>query len=302
MNDIFEELKISYYLYTDIVNNMEHKRYYYMDTYDYMQTVVDDVCQRGNLCESTKIYWEEMLRRVHFTSVTSIIRNQKWLEGIIYGVENKNLMIFSSSLRGFLEATTDSYYSLKSVPTDISINFKNIKKALGGELNNFFTSGKLEDKLIHFEYASKKNNKRSATVYESLSCTKYIEYFDRYNKLGIKKLYSVLCEIAHPASKSVSCFTSKTIVSDNYEYITTSNESDYNQVNNIIVEYSNAIRNLVKISLTLSFTCLKILNLYDFKDVKSDYIEKCKFNNLINKKGWENILKMKEQGAKYKSK
>ena len=122
MSNKVELFKDYYILYSDVVNIMEHKKYQYMDTNSYFGLYVEGLF-KGNVRDLQKIYWEEMLQRIHFAAVTSIIRSPKWLEGVRVGIETKNLIVFSSSFRGFLEATVDSWYSLESMPTSMALKY-----------------------------------------------------------------------------------------------------------------------------------------------------------------------------------
>lgn len=297
MEHELNQLERYYLIFTDILNNIEHKKYCYMSNESYMQLYVQDLF-KGELCNCMQIYWKEMLLRAHFAAVTSIIRNHKWLSGVIYGIENKNLMVFASSLRGFLEAVTDSYYSLESVPTSLALNFTNINQAIKGELSRPLYCGELEDKLIHFQFAAKSNEKYQ-NAEKALTNSKYIELFDMYSDVKTKELYSLLCEITHPASKSISCFTSEVKVSDDCSYSITSTESDNKQILEIKDKYKGSINQLMRMSVSTSVISLKILNLYDFDGVKSDYINDCVVEKIIIKDNWNKILKMVEQGADY---
>jgi hypothetical protein len=286
-----------YYCYTDIVNHMDHKKYCYMDSETYLQIHIQGVFN-GNIRKSMQIYWKEILLRAHFAAVMSIIRNQKWLSGVVMGIESKNLMVFASSLRGFLVSVTDSYYSIESLPTSLSLNYKNINKAVKGELNQEFSSEELENKLIHFQFAERSKEKYQSNK-TALTSAKYIELFDMYSDITIKELYSILCEITHPASKSLSCFTSEINVSENYSFMVTSTETDNIQINEILNVYRDSIIQLMKISLTASVVTLKILSMYDYEDIKSDYINRSAVNDLISEKGWNEVLDMMDKGKDY---
>ncbi|EOU1139361.1 hypothetical protein C0L85_05430 [Clostridium perfringens] len=281
-------IKCFQYYFDDILNNIEHKKYYYTDCESYMKLYVNDMNSR-DMSTSMQIYWKEILLRVHFTATTSIIRNQRWLSGVISGIENKNFMIFSSALRGFLESVTDSFYSLEEFTTALPLNYKNINKAVRGELNELMSTEKLENDLLHFQMAKK--SKENMFILKALPATKYIEYFDKFNSTKTKELYSQLCEITHPASRSITCFTEEIVVSDSYSYLQTTLINDSNQIEKIFDDYLSSIESLLKISLTIPFLILKILLKYDFDEVKSEYIERCAANELL-RESFEKVLKL----------
>ncbi len=286
-----------YYLFTDILNKIEHKKYCYMETGSFIQLYFQGI-RKGNICHTMQTYWKEILLRAHFTSVLSIIRNQKWLSGVVMGIESKNLMVFSASLRGFLESVVDSYYSIEQLPTSLSLNYKSINKAVRGECNQIFFSEELEDKLIHFQFAKKTKDKYN-NAKKALTNAEYIDFFDMWSDVKTKELYSMLCEITHPASRSLSCFTSKVVVSESYSYATTSSSTDNEQIFEIIHDYGDEIVQLMKMSLPAPVICLKILSMYDFEDVKSEYVNECDINNIISEKSWNEILEMMEKGTDY---
>lgn len=297
MSDIRRTFEQYYAIYNEIVGKIEHKRYQYVDAIGYLNIFVNGL-NDGNVQESQKIYWQEILRRVHFASVISLIRSKKWLDGIIFGMETKNLLVFCSSLRGFLEATVDSYYSLEALPTSMALNFKKINLAVKGELNSLFFCGEIENKLIHFQFAKKGKRGKDAEVNIALSNVEYIKKFDLENK-GTKELYSDLCEVTHPASDSVNCFTNEKVVSENYSYIVTGIDTDGTKILELINKYSTQIEELLKIGIGLYCICLKILTLFDYEEVHSDYIDKTIFSKLLSKDSWNEILEMIEKGEKY---
>lgn len=297
MSDKRDILEQYYAIYSNVTEKIEHKSYQYTDLEGYLSMYVDEL-SRGDIRESQKIYWQEMLQRVHFASVTSLIRSKKWLEGTVLGLETKNLLLFASSFRGFLEATVDSYYSLDSLPTSMALNFKIINSAVKGELNQCIVQEELESKLIHFQFAKKGKKGKDPEIRIALSNADYIKSFDLEN-LGIKELYSDLCEVTHPAANSVNCFTKEIIVSENYSYIVTSTETDDTVISELVNKYSNQIEHLLRIGLSLYCICLKILTLFDYEGVHSEYIDESIFTKLLNQESWNSILEMIEEGGKY---
>lgn len=308
--EIFRIINNYYKLYKDVIDKIEPKKYQYVDTVGWLKESAEELFT-GDITNAVKIYWQEILLRTHFAAVISLIRSEKWLSGVIYGLDTKNLLVFSASFRGFLEATVDSYYSLESLPTSLALNFKSINLALNGKLNTMFFCEDIEHKLIHFQFAKKKNKKKCSDKCKlndmepedwkynwALSNTEYIKAFDLENH-GIKELYSELCEIAHPAANSVNCFTKETIVSEHYSYVQTSIDTDGDMISDIAVKYSQQIEELLKIGISLYCICLKILTLFDYESIHSDYINRTIFNELMDKKSWEKILEMIDKGEKY---
>lgn len=297
MNNEKDILELYYTIYSDVVNKIEHKNYGYTDLGGYLNIYIQGL-SNGDIRQSQKIYWQEILLRVHFAAVTSLIRTQKWLSGVVLGRETKNVLVFSASLRGFLEATVDSYYSLESLPTSLALNFKNINSALKGELNQSFTNDELESKLIHFQFAKKGKKGSDASVNVARTNVEYIKSFDLEN-IGIRELYSELCEVTHPAANSINCFTEEIVVSEHHSYSVTSTETDNGVILEIIRKYWKQINSLLKMGMSLYCICLKLLTLFDFEDIHSEYINDSIFNTILNKDSWNQLLEMIEKGEKY---
>lgn len=290
------ELFVGYYsIYEDIIKRIGQVKYEYMENNCYYAQYIEQ-CMNGDISESQKIYWKELLLRTHFTVVASLIRSKKWIYGVIIGMEANNLMIFSSSLRGYLESVVDTYYSLQSIPTAFSLNYKNIKAALDGKLNQLFVSDEIESKLIHFQYALK--DKKQPKNKQALTNTDYIKNFDLEEK-GIKKLYSELCEVTHPASKSVNCFSKEIVVSETHSYSIIDEKCDEDYIEKILETYTEQIKQLMKIDISLNGLILKVINLFEYEEVYTKDIDESIFANLINDKRWNEILEMVEKGEEY---
>lgn len=286
-----------YSIYSDVVNKIEHKKYEYTDLGGYMNMYIEGL-SNGDIRQSQKIYWQEILFRAHFAAVTSLIRSQKWLSGVVLGIEAKNLLVFSASLRGFLEATVDSYYSLESLPTSLALNFKIINSALKGELNQSLLNNEIEKKLIHFQFAKKGKKGSDENINIAHTNVEYIKSFDLEN-IGIKEMYSELCEVTHPAANSVNCFTEENVVSEHHSYIVTSTETDSIVISEMVSKYSKQIENLLKIGISLYCICLKILTLFDFENIHSEYVNESIFETILNKNMWNQILEMIDKGEQY---
>ncbi|BBF41927.1 hypothetical protein lbkm_0607 [Lachnospiraceae bacterium KM106-2] len=290
-------IKKYYAVYSDAVGKIKHRKYEYTNIDGFMYIFTEGFFN-GDIRKAQQIYWKEILLRAHFAAVTSLIRNEKWLTGVIMGISTRNLMVFSSSLRGFLESTADSFFSLESLPTSLALNFKNINLAIKGELNQFFVNDDIESRLIHYQFA--KRGKKGVDEKSSIAHTnaEYINDFD-INKIGIRDLYAELCEVTHPAANSVKCFTQEKIISERYSYLVTSTEADYDVISEIITEYSNQIEYLLKGGISLYCICLKILTLFDFEDIHSEYINESIFESILNKNAWNEVLEMIDKGQKY---
>lgn len=284
-----------YVIYDDVIKGMEQKKYGYMDTENFIHNYVEQL-SNGDIRESQKIYWTEILLRVHFTAVTSLIRAKKWLYGVQVGLESANLMVFSSSLRGYLESVVDTYYSLEALPCGLAINYKKIKEAIDGKQNYAFMSNEIESKLLHFQFARRGRNLPEDK--KALTNTEYINSFD-LDGIGVKKLYSELCEITHPASNSVNCFSREEVVSEVCTYCIIDEDADREYIDGILEKYEEQIKHLLQIDISLNGICLKILNLFQCDAVYTSSIEESIFTKIINSDAWDKIIEMMEKGEDY---
>lgn len=276
--------------YNDIFNDIANKLSNVSYSYESNKSFCKNLYNKQNNKVSNRIIWNEILSRIHYASVTSILRECRWYNGIVFGINSNNLMVFSASLRSLVEAITDSDYSLKPVPTSLCLNFINVKNAINGKLLQEFLAPELEDLLSRYTYVDKGCN-----LLKPLSYTKYIELFDRTSNVNTKALYSDLCQIAHPTSKSIQCFTSKV---ENSDYITICGNMDDREIGAILSNHKNAILHMLEMSIT-PFICLKILNLYEYNMVYTKNLDYCLINNLIDKDKWHEYICMKEQGLDY---
>lgn len=286
MSDTKELIKFYGLMHRDIINKMVHKRYYYSSNGTYLNTLFNE----RDIKSANKMYWDEILLRVHFASITSIMRNDKWLRGLILSIETSNYILFAASLRGILESVTDSYYSLNT-PLDLACNYKNIKLAISGDLNRLFNSDVLEEKLIHFQFAAK-SDKSGLSYNKPLFASKYIELFDQYSDINTKKLYIKLCEVVHPAQDSISCFKTNIRESENFEYSITDTTLDDLYIDSIMNDYDSVIIQLLKMSINAPVLNLRILNHLDYELVRSEYLNSCLIFNLLSKDVWDQVLEM----------
>jgi len=293
MSGVKDSIKYFDLIHSEIISKMTNKKYFYHDNGEFLLQIMN-----GEIGVAMQNYWRELLMRTHFASITSIMRNERWLKGLNLSMITNNYILFTSSLRGFLESVTDSYYSLLSKPTDIASNFKNIKLAINGKLSRPLLSKEFEESLIHFQHASK-SDKSGIKNNKPLSANNYIAIYDEYGDEDTKKLYSALCEVVHPANNSISCFTKLITETKDFEYARICVGLDGELIDKLIDNNSATISNLLKISISAPVLCLKVLNLLKSEFVESYYLESCLINSQIESSdGWHKILKMVQESNK----
>jgi hypothetical protein len=278
-NFSINQINIWYTTLEDINKRIVHRKYEFMDTLDYANLFFFDNSKLG-----IQIYWKELLQRLHLASITTLMRNFKWIQGIKFGVESNNFIVFASSLRGYFEAFADSFYSTNYKFIDIADNFSNISKALKGILDRPLLSNEFEESLIHFYSASKNANSETYNVewLDPLTTKKYLDGFDLPGSELKYELYSDLCEIVHPAAPSVKCFTKE---EDNIKFSTirTVPDRDNELIDEILKKYSKLLNLIFRVSNTVPVVNLRMLNYLDEPCINASYIEGSIINNLAVK-------------------
>lgn len=111
-------------------------------------------------------------------------------------------------------------------------------------------------------------------------------------------LYKLLCDLVRSGSSPVKYFTRNVRADETSEYTIKDLTLDDFKINEILDNYVKEIEQLLKISISAPFICLKVLELFDLDFVKSTYINTCTINKNIKNEIWSNILEMVEQSYK----
>jgi|TARA_R100000093_G_scaffold52899_2_gene27223 hypothetical protein len=184
----------------DIVSEAAGVSYFFMDIEQYKALP---------LSQRNKIYWEEVLYRVHWAAVANSIRHLRWFDAcVVHATLQPNYLAFCAALRGFLESAADTKYSLQPVSLTIADSAASIIEALNGKLNNsLFQSTELENALIHFHHARKVGREEAVPpAHKAETAAKYVAAIDHPN-YPVRDLYSELCQVVHPAEPSLHWLT-----------------------------------------------------------------------------------------------
>ncbi|MDV3057770.1 hypothetical protein [Pseudomonas paracarnis] len=213
--------------------------------------------------EMFRVYLIGILERCHLTCITSLARTNSWLKSSLSQLENNNLLGFSASLRGLLEATADAHDA-----TLITLNhlyncfpFIYLRIAKSNTSAKPIILKELEDRLIHYTYARKHPKGSTPLPYHTnKSNADYIKAIEQHGASGAMQLYSRLCELTHPASPSISCFLQQ---SDKYISLDFSQEKQI--IHEISTEYKITIERIVTLTINSALTSLIILKKMKFK-------------------------------------
>jgi hypothetical protein len=180
----------------DIVNEASGTAYSFMDIEEFKALPPSLM---------NKVYWEEILYRVHWAAVANAIRHLRWFDAcIVHTTVQPNYLAFCAALRGLLESAADTKHSLEAVPLTIASSAGGVLKALNGKLDrSIFISTELENCLIHFHHARKVGKEEDApATHKAETAATYVSAID-HAEYPVKELYSELCQVVHPAEPSL---------------------------------------------------------------------------------------------------
>ena len=159
-----------------------------------------------SIAERNQVYWQEILYRAHFGACTALMRLHEWLHGSKRALSDENVLMLAVGIRGFLEASADTFESFSDVPSSLADCHMVVRRALKGEfVEQMALAPELESMLIHFAFA--RNLKpgegpklhRAKTAKDTLSAIAQLVP-------AITSVYAALCDHAHPARSSVFRF------------------------------------------------------------------------------------------------
>jgi hypothetical protein len=256
-------------------DSIPQKKYGFMDI-DHYENLLTTNSKIAN-----KQYMVELLERIHLSSCISILRNLKWFDGVKDGYKSNNYLSFASSLRGLLESTGDTLYSLQHISLNIAEKHEIISNILLEKGELFLVSKEMEDLLIHFTHGERSKNKEDVPdSHIALSSSKYIKQLESIEK-GYSELYSRLCQIIHPAKDSVFAF-----INEDKHTIQIQKNNDKDNIRNLILEYNKLIKLLPQLSFNAALLNLKVLNTLPYMNTKTIILNQISLDSI---KAWQKI-------------
>ena len=277
---VFGEFVSSYMTILDSADeSIRRTKYSFMPPDDFLKLF------EVNIQAAMSTYWYEILCRAHLASVTTLLRIRRWLDGVLMAVERDNYFVFAASSRGMIEAATDSFYSLESVPMTLASNYGNIRLALEGKLLRLVSSGELESILIHYSHAQDPRKAVGAPdSHKAKSAKEYREALEAATKLAIKDCYSELCEVTHPSAASVRIFFDADEAGNEFSY-----RKDCDQFNILyfLETYRKIMPELFQFSLNPALMTLKLINTLSIKDLYMPNVDDIHLDTIP---GWKKML------------
>jgi hypothetical protein len=257
----------------DISKHCANKPYVFMDP-DVFREIQDPV-------EMTRIYWAEILFRVHWAARLNLMRHQRWQAGCVAAfTAPANFLGFAASLRGLIESALDASYSFKLVPFTLARDRAHIDSALRGTSQVFVTCPELEDALIHYLYARKTNKQTKGAFPPSHAALEPWQYRSEIqseeHRKQFEEVYTELCGYCHPTFYSVAWLSEETVEGE----VRLKESDDANCITDICRRHHDVIELALSLSVTASALCLKTLNWFSLSEVWSPRLERWNFNDI----------------------
>lgn len=239
-----------------------------------------------NTPEFQLVYWSEIIQRLHACSATTLLRLKKWIEAINLSFDGENYYGFCASIRGLIEACSDSFYTLGKVIYPIADNFKHIQTATRGEATKALLSEEIENYLIHYLFARKLTRPEKDNSPDSHNAKQVREYIDTFSDKNIVELYSELCQVSHPSTMSLVPF----LMELDGHGLTFHNQKIDDLLNkNILKRHRETIFNCTMYALTTSLCGLKIINILNVPLLESITTDEKAFCSLDRHPLWDSI-------------
>jgi len=270
---------------------------------DYVYTPLDEFMKilkvQGDIGRSQQIYWREILLRAHFTATTTLLRQHKWISGVLLGTAFHNLFMFATSFRGFIESAADSVEALEHVPLLLAERSEFIKKAVAGKADYIDTTD-VEEQLIHYSHARKEAKpEKLPVVHKAKASRDYLTKLQGSPNGEIHECYSWLCEFSHPSSATLGFMLEK---NDDTTVRLAASPTDMI----FIGQFSNRFRPIMRKVFTFGFTpallTLKVLNALPLQELHTPLINRFDYTEIPLWQKMVKHLKPEPSPAKNKNK
>lgn len=243
--------------------------------YRFMDNDKHESLLKTDMDKGMEIYWKELLYRLHLASTITIVRFDKWVQGIFLGAKYGNFILYATSLRGLIESCADSDDALRNIPLPLSEIFHDVQKSISGKTKKpvLFPDG--EDKLIHFSHAAKFGKRDDVPdSWKAKFAKSYIEYIDGVPNGELYQSYKQLCNLSHPAGYSVRYNFAITEDDEKTAIYNRNKKMDLINILGFSEGYRPIMDKLVRIPMNSALICLKILNEFSIKELHTPILNK----------------------------
>lgn len=234
--------------------------------------------ERGNFVEANKNYVLEIIYRFHAASLITLRRNFSWIDSIESSRGNSIFFAYCASLRGFIESSADSYYSLRNVPQNLATYFKIMKHCIGGEESIYIHQFKeLEDWGIHFLEAGKYEDKSLPEEhFKAKTNWEYLNVIDSEKKLKpVYPLYQKLCQITHPSRETTYLY-----FKEKDSIWTVGSISEFDEITKLENSYNIEYEEIFQKSFNSALLSLWVIDQFSIEGLRCSEIRRINFENI----------------------
>lgn len=254
--------------------------------YSFMPT--EEFVKIKTMEESQLIYWSEIIQRLHISGATTVLRLKKWYESVDCAYKTKNYYGFCASLRGMLEACSDSFHSIGKVLLPVSEKFSHIKIAIEGDAKKPVLATELEDELIHYMCGRKLSAAEKNKYEDSHKAKQVRHYLDSIKSESLNSLYSELCQVSHPSAMSLTPFM---MVHPKHGLMLHNEFLDEELNETIMVRYQATIYETMEFALWPALCSLKLVNMLGGSLLEALYTKDEALKGLEEHDLWDRLKK-----------
>ena len=205
--------------------------------------------------EALRIYWQEILQRVHEANIVSMQRTLKWFDGVILGVEQANLFVFAASFRGLIESIADALDALKISNESLEMKQETIRDLLERRISYDrslstevfecqYLDDRLEAALIHFSHGRDtwQEETKPPKSHKKKTFRQYAQSLDSKYSEEASAAWRELCQLAHPSLSSVEAYL--TPLDNQGSKFHVGKDNDYLMILRFTYKYKKLLRNL----------------------------------------------------------
>lgn len=242
----------------EVIKSSLHFEYSFLKNTEYESFIENG----ASITDLNRIYWEEILDRLHLASVASIRRNYGWMKSVALMKAAGEITGYAAALRSLIEAAADSAHSIVPAVNTYAREHKRIFAALLGQANEaIYASPQMEDLLINFTHGRKTKKEESAPDnHKAKQSFEYINMLrDDMGMTGVRELNEFLNGIVHPAANSVFFQMSRSTL-DDYEIYKFTETAEITAIQRIERDCDVIIKALPSICLEPALITLRALH------------------------------------------
>lgn len=231
------------------------------------------------IAEANRNYVREIIFRFHAAALITLRRNLAWIESIEISRRNSQLFAFCSSLRDFIEAAADSFYSLEHVPQNLAHYFDLMEKCIKEDVNEKIHLFKdLEDWGLHFMEAGKNDDEvLNKDHFKARRTWEYINKLDSDRTLKpVYSMYQKLSQMTHPSRETTYLFFRET---DNH-FWSVQEIDEAIEIKNIINAFDEVFEDIFQKSFNSALIVLWIIDSFSLDELKSPEVRRIDFSEI----------------------